>query len=221
MKVFLAEDHNIVRNGIKMILESDKEIEVVGEAIDGTGVLDYLKNGGQADIILTDINMPEIDGISLTPLVQEINPDIRMVILSMHDNEKYISSAFSKGAEGYLLKNVAANELIFALKHIYGGGKYLCSELGMKLVDTLSKTNLLSAPENHIDLDFSLREIEVLNLIADGLTNLEIADKLFISRRTVEGHRQSLLDKTNSKNTAMLIRFAYHNLLLSPSGGEM
>lgn len=211
IQVLLAEDHNIVRNGIKMLLASDKEINVAGEATNGREALDFIANNEAVDVILADINMPELDGISLIKEVKAINPDIRVVILSMHDNEKYVSQAFIEGASGYLLKSVSADEMIFSLKHVHAGGKYLCSELSMNMLGKLSQKNVNSIADNVSNIEFSMREIEVLHLIADGLTNSEMSEKLFLSKRTIEGHRQSLIEKTNSKNTAALIRYAVLN----------
>ncbi len=211
IQVLLAEDHNIVRNGIKMLLASDKEINVAGEATNGREALDFISANDNINVILADINMPELDGISLIKEVKLINPDIRVVILSMHDNEKYVSQAFIEGASGYLLKSVSADEMIFSLKHVHSGGKYLCSELSMNMLGKLSQKNVNSIADNISNIEFSMREIEVLHLIADGLTNSEMSEKLFLSKRTIEGHRQSLIEKTNSKNTAALIRYAVLN----------
>jgi DNA-binding NarL/FixJ family response regulator len=208
LKILLAEDHNIVRNGIKMLLETESSIQVVGEMINGLEVLEYLDSGGRADIVLTDINMPDLDGISLTREVRNRFPEVKVVILSMHDNEKYISQAFMEGAVGYLLKNISAEELVFSLKHVEIGKKYLCAELGVNMLNKLIKSGGMDQDLAPSDMEFSTRELEVLHLIGEGLTNLEMADKLFISKRTVEGHRQSLLDKTGSRNTATLIRYA-------------
>jgi len=214
MKILLAEDHNIVRNGIKMLLETTPDIEIVGEATDGKQVIEMVNNGQAIDIVLADINMPEMDGITLTKALKKIDPEIKVVILSMHDSEKYVVQAFLEGAAGYMLKNVSADELIFSLMFIGNGGKYLCAELVMKLIDNLITHKQHQQEKTIADLDFSVREIEVLQLIADGLTNAEMSDKLFISKRTIEGHRQSLLDKTGSKNTASLVRFAVQNHII-------
>ena len=211
MKVILAEDHNIVRNGIKMLLESQGEITVVAEANNGLEVLSYFSEGGHADIVIADINMPEMDGISLISQLRTLSPSTHVVMLSMLDNEKYVAQAFIEGARGYLLKNVGEEELNFALRYIAGGGKYLCAELAEKLLDKLTQTTIQQPETNGQHIDFSLREMEVLHLIADGYTNTEMADKLFLSKRTIEGHRQALIDKTGAKNTAALIRFAVVN----------
>ncbi|MDR6782796.1 DNA-binding NarL/FixJ family response regulator [Pedobacter africanus] len=211
IQVILAEDHNIVRNGIRMILEIDKGIHIAAEAVNGREVLEYLSKADKTDVVLADVNMPELDGLGLLKEIKARCLDTKVVILSMHDNEKYISEAFINGAAGYLLKSVSADELIFALKHVHNGGKYLCSELAMKMFEKSIQCgpNILTISNDKTD--FSAREIEVLHLIAEGLTNNEISDKLFISKRTVEGHRQSLLEKTASRNTAALIRYAVLN----------
>ena len=215
IQVLLAEDHNIVRNGIKMLLGSDKEIHVAGEATNGKEALEFISNNEGIDVILADINMPELDGISLIKEAYNLKPDIKVVILSMHDNDKYVSQAFQEGASGYLLKSVSADEMIFSLKHVKAGGKYLCSELSIKMLDKLSQKSVNSVSENVSNIEFSMREIEVLHLIADGLTNSEMSEKLFLSKRTIEGHRQSLIEKTGSKNTAALIRYAVLNGIIN------
>jgi len=211
LKVILAEDHNIVRNGIKMLLESQGEITVVAEANNGLEVLNYFSEGGHANIVIADINMPEMDGISLIAQLRTLSPSTHVVMLSMLDNEKYVAQAFIEGARGYLLKNVGEDELNFALRYVAGGGKYLCAELAEKLLDKLTQTTIQHPETNGQHIDFSLREMEVLHLIAEGYTNTEMADKLFLSKRTIEGHRQALIDKTGAKNTAALIRFAVVN----------
>lgn len=210
LNVLLAEDHNIVRNGIKMLLEASKEFNIISEATNGNEVLETIKNNDAVDIVLTDINMPEMDGITLLKEIKKINQNIYVVMLSMHDNEKYVMQAFSEGAMGYILKNVNADELIFCLKFIANGGRYLCAELTMKMIDN-SLHIKQHQPTDELPIDFSLREIEILQLIAEGYTNSEMSEKLFLSKRTIEGHRQSLIDKTNSKNTAALIKFAVLN----------
>lgn len=208
LNLILAEDHNIVRNGIRMLLGADIEINITGEAVNGRQVLDMIAKGVKADIVLADINMPEMDGIALIQELKENSPETQVVILSMLDNEKYVAQAFSEGASGYLLKNVSANELVFSLKHVHAGGKYICAELAIRQLDKLMHTVPLPFNQPNRQIDFSMREIEILHLIAEGLTNSEMSEKLFISKRTIEGHRQSLIEKTGSKNTAALIRFA-------------
>lgn len=204
----MAEDHNIVRNGIKMLLEMDKNINIVAEADNGLEVMDFVRTGAHVDVILADINMPQMDGFALLRELKLFDSRIAVVMLSMHDNEKYVTQAFLEGSSGYLLKNVSADELIFSLKYVGAGGKYLCSELVMRQLDKLASQANVNRLDDKV---FSVREIEILHLIAEGQTNMEMAEKLFISKRTVEGHRQSLIDKTGSRNTAALIRYAVLN----------
>lgn len=214
LKILLAEHHNIVRTGIKSLLESDDTITIVAEAINGSQALDFIKNNAPINLVLTDIDMPEMDGISLISEIKNFNPNIKVVILSMHDGEQYVAKAFQAGASGYLLKSVIAEELIFALKYINRGGKYLCAELSMSMLTDVMKRINGSTSVTASSLEFSSREIEVLELIAEGLTNQEMSERLFISKRTVEGHRQNLTDKTGCRNTASLIRYAMmHDIL--------
>ncbi|MES2454848.1 MAG: response regulator transcription factor [Bacteroidota bacterium] len=215
LNVLLAEDHNIVRNGIRMLLELDQTIHIAAEAGNGLQVLDLLRNGIDVDVVLADINMPELDGISLIAKLKALKPEVKVVILSMHETEKYVTAAFVEGASGYLLKNVSSEELLFALKHIHQGGRYLCAELAIGMLDKAIQQGQSSIPSDLPKIDISLREMEVLQLIAEGLTNSEMSDKLFISKRTIEGHRQNLIDKTGSKNTAALIRYAIQNRLIN------
>lgn len=214
LKIILAEDHNIVRNGIRALLESEGGIKVVGEATNGQKVLNIIAKEDHIDLVLADINMPVMDGIELIKNLKTNYPKIRLVILSMLDNEKYVAQAFSEGACGYLLKSVSSDELIFAIKHVSGGARYLCSELSIKMLERLMHSPLSNQTVFEDAIDFSSREIEVLNLIAEGLTNHEMSEKLFLSKRTIEGHRQSLIEKTGSRNTAALIRYAVLNGLV-------
>lgn len=208
LQIVIAEDHNIVRNGIKTLLEAEEDFNVVGEAKNGKEVLDIISKIGTVNLVLTDINMRRMDGISLIKEIKKINPNIRVVILSMLDSEKYISQAFTYGASGYLLKNIGSDELIFALQHVVSESRYLCSELSIKLLERLVNSPVppVSSYENKIE--FSCREIALLNLIAEGLTNLEISEKLLLSQHTIKNHRQRLIAKTGTRNTATLIRFA-------------
>lgn len=214
LQILLAEDHNVVRNGIKMLLETDKDINVVAEAVNGQEVLNYLDKGVAVDIVLADINMPELDGMMLLKEMNDRNTNCMVVMLSMHDNEKYVVQAFEAGARGYLLKSVSAEELIFALKHISSGAKYLCSELSIRMLENVGQYTKRPIVYSESPQDFSEREIEILSLIAEGLTNTEISERLYLSKRTVEGHRQTLIEKTGSRNTAALIHNAVLNGLI-------
>lgn len=213
INVLLAEDHNIVRNGIRSLLDTEHGVQVVGEATTGTEALQIITSGVHADVVLADINMPEMSGIQLVKALRSTPSNPKVLILSMLDHENYIIEAVNAGASGYLLKNVSKEELLFAIAHVAGGDKYICSELVFKMFFKHSSDSHCQLDEKTVN-SISKREIEVLTLIAEGYTNMEIADMLFTSRRTVEGHRQNLIDKTGVKNTAALIKLAVKNGLI-------
>ncbi len=213
MNVILAEDDNLVRDGIRLLLETHEGFNVTGEAHNGLEAIELLKNGNKPDVILADINMPDMDGIELIKAVKDYDPKIQVVMLSMLDNEKYMIQSFSEGASGYLLKTVSPDELIFSLRQVVSGERYISSDLSFGLLERSSKRPPV-LPAEPINLHLNSRELEILKLIGEGLTNSEMGEKLFISRRTVEGHRQNLIDKTGCKNTATLIKYAVLNRLI-------
>lgn len=201
IKIILADDHLLVRNGIKMLLDTDENIEVIAELDNGREVVDLLKGGVDCDMIISDISMPEMDGMELADRLRSDYPLIKLVLLSMLNDQAHLLQAFEKGASGYLVKNIDYEELLFAVKHVHKGGRYLCDELSQLLI-----TYLREQPQYGLDntraldqIEISDRELEVLHLIGEGFTNQEIADQLFLSKRTVEGHRQNLIDKTGAK----------------------
>jgi len=215
IELILAEDHNIVRNGIISLLEKEQGIHVAGAATNGHEVLKLLADGFKADVVLADMNMPGMGGLDLTASLKELYPACKIIILSALDHEKYVIKAFQAGVSAYLLKSVSADELVFAVKHTQLNNLYICSELTSKFLK-----RLLTIPEpadlpELYDVDFSEKEIQVLGLISEGYTNQEIADKIFTSKRTVESQRQSLIDKTGSRNTAALVRFAILNGIIN------
>jgi len=217
IKIILAEDHLVVRNGIKMLLESQEDLAVVGEASSGLEALSLLADGNIPDILVTDISMSEMDGLELISRLTLQYPLVKVIVLSMLNNTQYVIKAFEKGALGYLVKNVGYDELLFGIHHVYKGGRFLCEEISMQMLEKLQDIPSMTFQLKELlaEIDLTEREIEVLELISEGMTNVEIADKLFLSKRTVEGHRQSLLEKTNSKNTASLIKFAVKNSLIA------
>jgi DNA-binding NarL/FixJ family response regulator len=215
IQIILAEDHNIVRNGIRSLLEKEKDFEVTGEAVNGTEVLELLKKGITADVVLADMNMPELSGVELTAKLKTTAPDCKVIMLSALDHEKYVIQAFQTGASGYLLKSVSPDELIFAIRHVYANSQYICSELTTRFLNRLLTIPDPASTELVEGIELSGREVEILSLVAEGYTNQEIADKIFTSKRTIEGHRQALIDKTGSRNTAALIRFAMINGIIS------
>jgi len=211
INIMLAEDHKIVRDGLKFILEKEPDFNIVVEVNNGKEVIEAFNQGAQIDVILSDMNMPGMGGQEITQWVHANHPQVRVIILTALDNEEYVIKAFKAGACGYLLKNITADELHFAIKHVAAKNQYICTELTMRFVNRLVSMPDLSGTEMQAGLEFTSRELEILTLLADGFTNQEIADKLFTSKRTVEGHRQNMIDKTGVRNTAALIRFAVLN----------
>lgn len=215
IRILLVDDHTIIRDGIRALLSEQEDITVVGEAGNGKDLLEMLAHT-PADVVLMDINMPVMDGVEATQQLQEHFPEVRVLALSMLDHEEYVNRMFDAGAMGYVLKNAGKMEIVYAIRTVALGKQFLCAELGIKFLAKLMKTPTQdpSAPAKKLDA-LSKRETEVLQLIAEGLTNAEIAEKLFTSKRTIETHRQNIIEKTQAKNTAALISYAVRQGLLN------
>jgi DNA-binding NarL/FixJ family response regulator len=208
IQIIIADDHQLFRNGLKILLSSFPEFEVAGEASNGEDFLKLIKTT-PADIALMDINMPEMDGIEATRRGLKICPSISIIALSMYGEEEYYYKMVDSGAKGFLLKDSDISEVREAILTVMKGGSYFSQELLYHVIQKIKHRELESKSAN-----LSKREKEVLHKICEGLSNQEIADTLFISKRTVDKHRANLLGKTNSKNTASLILFAIKNKLI-------
>ncbi|MCB9360800.1 MAG: response regulator transcription factor [Flavobacteriales bacterium] len=209
IRLLLADDHGIIRDGIKLMLNKTPEFDIVTEASNGQEVLDYLeKNAKSIDVVLMDINMPVMNGIEATQVITDKYRNINVLALTMHIEETYISNMLKAGALGYILKESNKNELIDAIKSVASGKKYYSNEVSVTLI------NSLMSEDKDKDKELSDREIEILSLIASGNTNKEIGEKLFISGRTVETHRRNILGKLEVKNTAEMIKYAIQNKLV-------
>jgi DNA-binding NarL/FixJ family response regulator len=215
IKIILAEDHNIVRDGIRNLLEKETNFEIIAEATNGVEVLEIIQQGAEADIILADMNMPVMGGMELAEKIKETGSKAKFIMLTMIDHEKYVVKAFKAGVSGYLLKNISADELVFAINHIHIDGHYICSELAIRFMHRLTEMPVISSAEDISEVEFTKRELEVLALTAEGYTNQQIADKLFTSKRTVEGHRQSMINKTSTRNTIALIKYALQHGIIN------
>ncbi|MET1056780.1 MAG: response regulator transcription factor [Pedobacter sp.] len=213
IKVVIVEDHKLVRSGIKLLLGSDPKISVIAEAVCGAQVLEYLMKNELPDMVITDFHMPDTSGMELLKEIRNHYPAVRVVFLTMVEDNKIITEAFDNGVEGYLTKDISADELLFAVNHIAGGGKYISANLShqlfLKPLQGLQKQDTATT-----SLEFNSREIEVLDLISQGMTNSEMGEKLFLSKRTVEGHRRSLIEKVQCRNSAELVKFAVKNGLI-------
>ena len=206
IRVVLADDHPMIRAGFKSLLDKNERFEIVGEAENGRELIEVAERV-KPDIILTDINMPVLNGLVAMEMLIEKHPEFRFIILSMHEEREYIVNALKVGARGYLLKNIERAELENAIITVYEGGKYFSPIVTTVLAESISK------PEP-LDLDVTPREKEVLELIAEGYTNPQIAEKLLVSPFTVDSHRKNLIAKLNVKNTASLVRLAVERNLI-------
>lgn len=214
INLLLAEDHLILRDGLKALLKEYPEFNIVAEAGNGLEALKMMEKV-QVDVLIADINMPEMDGIETIKLVKEKFPTVKPMILSMLENEKYVVSSFNAGALGYVLKTTGKEELAIAIRRVYRGEPYISHQISVKLLKSAQKAaDVEQEDTKEPDIILTAREAEVLYLIAEGFTNVEIADKIFTSKRTVESHRKNLMEKTGTRNSAALIKFAILNGLL-------
>ena len=211
IKVLLVDDHQIIRDGIRCLLSYAEGIEVVGECSDGLEAISCAVSE-KPDVILMDINMPKINGIDATKTIITDNPDSKILVLTVHDELAYISKMLHAGALGYVLKTTNKAELITAIKSVSKGEKYFSTEVTETMLSRFIDSHKSDSDAEEKEL--TIREIEVLVLISTELTNAEIGEKLFISTRTVDAHRRSLLSKLGARNTAGLVAYAIKNKFL-------
>jgi DNA-binding NarL/FixJ family response regulator len=209
LRIIIVDDHEFFRNGVKMVISKLKYAKVVAEASNGKEFLEVLKDK-EADIILMDIEMPIMNGIEATEKALEEYPDLKIVGLTMFNDEEYVDRMIDAGASGFLLKNISKEILDQALQSIASGNTYYSPELW----EYFSKKISQEKKAGEMEQQFTKREMEILTLICDGLSNREIADRLFISERTVVGHKSNLLAKTNTKSTIGLLSYAIKNKLV-------
>jgi DNA-binding NarL/FixJ family response regulator len=203
VNILLVDDHQIVVNGLKSLLAQKPEYLVKGEALNGAealAVLAVLK----IDLVLMDIDMPVMNGIEATKEIKKQFPEVKIIMLTMHDEKAMIKSMLDLGADGYLLKNSSLSELHNAIQSVYLGKQFLSDDVNSALMaPDIDKSGALS--------ELTDREIEIIKLIAEGMSNKEIGDKLFISHRTVDTHRTNLMNKLGLHNVAGIVRFAISN----------
>jgi len=204
IKILLADDHTIVRQGLKLILSSQPDFQVVGEAANGREVVE-LAEKLHPDIVLLDVAMPELNGIEATRRMMEANGRLRILVLSMHKESVYVREILKAGARGYLLKDVIDTELLNAVRSVARGDGYISPAVSGALLSDYRQN-----PTDPADL-LTNREREVLLLIAEGKTNKEVATKLNLSVYTVDSHRGKIMEKLNLHSTGELVRFAIKN----------
>jgi DNA-binding NarL/FixJ family response regulator len=205
IRVLLADDHEVVRSGLRMVLEAQSDIEVVAEAGDGAQALEQALSG-EIDLTVLDVSMPRMTGLQAAAELHRRRPELRILMLSMHDNEQYFFEALKAGASGYVLKTAANRDLVEACRACMRGEAFLYPPAVATLVrDYLDGARLGEAPP---DDPLTARELEVVKLIAEGHTSEEIAAELVLSKKTVERHRANILDKLGMRNRVDLTRYA-------------
>jgi DNA-binding NarL/FixJ family response regulator len=203
IKIILADDHKLIRDGIKTLLKKNEAFEIIAEADNGKQLIQIIENTSP-DVILVDINMPEMNGLDAVAQLKKINPTLKFIILTMHEEGDYIMKSIQNGASGYLLKNAEYEELQQAIFSVAAGGKHFNNAISEKIIENISRP----AAKAKVLQDLTSREIEVLREVADGLSTKLIAHKLSISARTVETHRVNIMKKLEAHNTAELIKIA-------------
>lgn len=205
IKIALVDDHALFRNGLRGLIDGNHSCRVVAEASDGSDFLES-ETAMTADVVFMDIAMPTLSGDKATALALERNPNLKIICLSMFGEEKYYLSMMEAGAKGFLLKDSSIDEVFAAIKAVINNEEYICSEVMQALSGAMRR--------NEDTEVLSEREMDVLLGICRGLSTQEIADKLFLSKRTVDTHRANILEKTGSKNTASLVVYAIKNNLV-------
>ncbi len=204
-RVVITDDHQIFVDGLKELLQSMDDIEVAGEANNGKELLQLLSST-PADLVLLDVNMPEMDGIEATKAMVEQYPEVRILMLTMFDTQDYIQKLLRAGAHGYVLKNTGKEELHLAIQTLMKGESYFSEEVTTRIMEGLQKKKARANDYRLVEL--TEREKEVLVLIAGEMTTREIADQLCVSHHTVETHRKNLISKLNVRNVTGLVKYA-------------
>jgi two-component system, NarL family, response regulator NreC len=208
IRVLVVDDHAVVRSGLRLLLDAEDDIEVVGEAGNAREAI-FEARTSKPDVVLMDVVMPGSSGIEATPQLLHEEPDARVLVLSMQDDPSYVRQAFAAGASGYVLKEAADSELVAAVREVASGGRYVNPALGARLVAAEAEERARAEADPLSD-----REREVLRLLALGHTNQEIAKMLYISVRTAETHRAHIMQKLRLSSRADLVRYALANGLL-------
>lgn len=202
IRIFIVDDHPMVVEGMRSILTQMTDVEVAGHAMNAASCMGYFVNNS-ADLVLLDINLPDQSGIDVCKALLKRKPELKVISLTNLDQLTYLQNMKDAGAKGYLLKNSSSDEIEKAITTVMAGNEFW-----------LGRDNVRESIQDHNQLLLTRREIEVLKLIAEGLTNQEIADKLFVSTSTVDSHRKNLLSKLQVKNTAALVRTALENKII-------
>lgn len=209
IRIVLADDHEIFRDGFSVMLRKQDEIKLVGKAADGKELVEITENL-MPDVVLTDIKMPGLNGIEATRMIKKKFPAVQVIALSMFDDDNLIIDMLEAGARGYLLKNAPKAEILEAVKAVYGRQMYYCKTTSNKLIQMMAESRFNPYKETYKP-QFSERETEIIGFICQGVMNKDIAKKLFLSVRTIEGYREKIQEKMKVKNTAGIVVYAIKN----------
>jgi DNA-binding NarL/FixJ family response regulator len=210
IRVLLADDHALVRAGLKRVLDAERDVVVVGEVEDGAAALEALERT-DADVLVLDLAMPGVDGFGVLARARDVRPGLRILVLTMHADPAYVARAVREGADGYLLKDSAVEDLMAGVRAVHGGEQFFTPRIQRELAEFLRAKPPASPLESLTD-----RERQVLRLVAEGLASKEIAARLDISARTVETHRANLMRKLDVRSIAMLVQLAIREGLVGP-----
>jgi DNA-binding NarL/FixJ family response regulator len=212
IRLVVADDHEIFLDGLALMLSRQEHIILAGQASDGRELLEIVEKENP-DVVMTDIKMPRMDGISATRQIIGRNPDARIIALSMFDEEDQIVEMLEAGAKGYLLKNADKQEILEAIVSVYEDGTYYCRSTSAKLASMIARSKFNPYKQRE-QVTFTDREQEIIQLICQQLTAQQIGDRIFLSKRTVEGYRTRILEKMNVRNTAGVVMYALKNNLI-------
>jgi two-component system nitrate/nitrite response regulator NarL len=214
-KILIVDDHEVVRDGLRNILTSLDNIAIAGEAGNGEDAV-KMYSSLKPDLVIMDISMPGMNGIEATRVIKEKDPDARILILTMHDNQEYLNQIIRSGAKGFILKNTDKEELLDAVKTVASGDNFFSKDISKLIIDNYIRTAKETEKNDGFkEVPLTKREIEILKLIASGYSNQEIANILYISYNTVDTHRKNIMHKLSIKNTAGLVRYAIEKGLIS------
>ena len=206
MKIVLAEDHTILRAGLRALLTSREDFEVVGEAENGREAV-RIVDKYVPDLLIIDLSMPKLNGMEAIKEIKGRHPQVKIIVLTVHKSDEYIVASLDAGANGYILKDASHNELVLAIEYVMAGKIFLSPSISDKVMNAYLEQKKERKPKTMLDL-LTTREIEILKLIAEGHKNKDIADHLCISSKTVEKHRSNLMEKLDIRNTAALTAYA-------------
>lgn len=205
-RILIADDHAMIRDGIKNLVRQNKDLVIVGEAVDGKQTLELFEEL-KPDLLIMDISMPDKNGMEVSKEILAKNPTANIVILSMYNDEDYISRCLEYGVKGYVVKSESGNELEYAIKSVLSGNNYF-SRLAQEAIFKKYTNNVIQKSQHKNAVQLTRREVEIVILISEGLTSQQMADKLFISPRTVETHRANLMKKVGVRNVVELVKKA-------------